>query len=87
MELYIDWPIRDGRHTHSLTQMGSIKYHTTVCSFGLNVSEPNPGHDGYDTRAPRDSISSKSLIGWNPDISEEQNRVILWMKLHPQIIG
>ena len=34
MELYIDWPIRDGQHTHSLTQMGSIKYHTTVCLFG-----------------------------------------------------
>ena len=54
----------------------------------LIVSELNPGYngidDGYDARAPQDSIR---LIGWNPDISEERKRVILQMKLQPQVIG
>ena len=34
MELYIDWPVRDGQNTHSLNQMGIIKYHTAVRLFG-----------------------------------------------------
>ena len=34
----------------------------------LNVSESNPGPDGID-----DGIGARpSLIGWNPDISDEQ---------------
>jgi hypothetical protein len=48
--------------------MGSIKYHTTrVFVWYLNVSELNPGPDGIGARA-----IFIYLIGWNPDISDEQ---------------
>ena len=77
--------IESSQHTHSLNQMGSIKYHTTVCLFGLIVSDP--GHDWN----PIESIVSDLNPGPNRNMAKYAPPIgtflIRWENLHDWLDG